>query len=85
MDADVFSRCISLKMFGSELEVFGAEDLIAMKIFAGGPRDLADVGGILEVSGDRLNIPLLKKLTRRYGSQEFKILASLLKKYVKPA
>ena len=53
-----------------------------MKLFAGSAKDLVDVQGVLEVSGKTLDLPLLRKVTRRYGVQETRRLASLLKKYI---
>ena len=35
MDPDAVHRCVSAGFFGSTVRVIGAEDLIAMKIFAG--------------------------------------------------
>jgi uncharacterized protein YceH (UPF0502 family) len=60
----------------------GAEDFIAMKLFSGGFQDIEDVRNVLEVSGDKLDIPLLKKLTRRYGASEARKLDALLKKHL---
>lgn len=50
-----------------------------MKII-GSQKDLGDVRGVLEVSSEKLNLPLLKKLARQYGPEEAKMLESLLKK-----
>jgi hypothetical protein len=53
----------------SSLRFIGLEDLVAMKVFAGGHRDLEDVNGILQVSGRHLNVVLLRQLAARYGAE----------------
>lgn len=37
----VFTRVIEVAFEGEALRVVGAEDFIAMKVFAGGPQDIA--------------------------------------------
>jgi hypothetical protein len=66
-------------LLDSMVRIIGAEDLIAMKIFAGGVQDLIDVRGILKVSQERLDLELLRNLTRRYGSAASRKLDELLK------
>jgi hypothetical protein len=48
-------------------------------MFAGGPQDVIDARGILQVSADRLDMDLLRKLARRYGADAARTLESLLK------
>ena len=60
------------------MAMIGPEDLIAMKIFAGGMKDLEDVRGIISISGDELDLPLLKTLARHYGAQQLRTLEKLL-------
>jgi hypothetical protein len=81
MDLDAVSRCVSASLMESSIRIIGAEDLIAMKIFAGGPQDLEDVRGIFQVSGHLLNLELLRSLTQRYGDDSANELAELLKKF----
>jgi hypothetical protein len=81
MDFDAVSRCVSASLLDSSIRIIGAEDLIAMKIFAGGPQDLEDVRGILQVSGHLLNLDLLRSLTKRYGDDPANELAELLKEF----
>jgi hypothetical protein len=38
-----------------------------MKVFSGGPQDILDVRGILEVSHERLDRKLANRLADRYG------------------
>ncbi len=79
MEGGAISRSVSARFLGESIRIVGAEDFIAMKIFAGGPKDLDDARGVLGVSGEKLDLPLLKKLARRYGADEARKLATLLK------
>jgi len=79
MDPDAVNRCVSSALLDSSVRIIAAEDLIAMKVFARGVQDLEDVRGILQVSGDRLNLELLQKVARRYGADVLRMLEELLK------
>ena len=59
--------------------MIGPEDFVAMKIFAGSPKDLDDAAGVLKVSGKRINRTLLRELVRNYGRRASRALESLLK------
>jgi len=78
MTAAVFSRTIEAEFMNVRIRVIGAEDFIAMKIFAGSPKDLRDVAGVLRVSSDRINLTLLRELVRPYGKKALHELDSLL-------
>lgn len=82
MEKAALNRCRTTSLLGASVKVIGAEDFIAMKVFAGAPKDLGDVQGVLEISGETLDRVLLKRLTRRYGAEEARVLASLLKKHL---
>ena len=75
---DVFSRAIDAVFTGARIRLIGLEDFIAMKVFAGGPKDLSDVAGVLKVSYGRIHMPLLKELVRKYGKGTLGTLESLL-------
>ncbi len=77
MDPEASSRCVSAKLLDSSVRIMGAEDLIAMKVSAGGLQDLEDVRGILQVSGNLLNLELLRNLTSRYGPDAARTLDDL--------
>jgi hypothetical protein len=81
MSFDAPSRAVVSHLLDRDIPIMGAEDLIAMKIYSGGHQDMEDVRGIFEVSGKKLDLPLLKKLTRRYGVEEVRKLALLLDKH----
>jgi len=77
MDPNAVERCLTTSMLNSIVRVIGAEDLIAMKLFAGGPQDVMDVRGILQVWRERLDRNLLKKVTRLYGADVLETLKTL--------
>jgi len=52
-----------------------------MKIFAGGPQDMIDVRGILQVWRERLNPGLLRQVARRYGADVARTLDELLEQF----
>jgi hypothetical protein len=78
MDPEAQNRCVSTLLLDSPVRIMGAEDLVAMKVFAGGPSDLDDVRSILQVSGAELSLDLLRKNARRYGKDASDNLARLL-------
>jgi hypothetical protein len=47
--------------------------------FAGGAKDIEDVLGALQISSDKINLPLLKRLTLYYGKKERKKLEEVLR------
>jgi hypothetical protein len=78
MDAAAQSRSITAILRDASISFIGPEDLIAMKVFAGGPKDLEDAKGILQVSGEKLDTELLKNLVRGYGDDTAKNLDTLV-------
>ena len=81
MDPDAVHRCLSTQMLDSTVRVISAEDLIAMKLFAGGPQDVMDVRGILQVWRERLDANLLRHAARRYGVDVLEVLDKLLEEF----
>jgi len=75
---DALERRRKGDLINEPIEMIGPEDLIAMKIFAGGVKDLEDVRGIIQISGEELDLPLLRTLTRNYGAHELRALEGLL-------
>lgn len=76
---EAVSRAIAAPILGTSVNIIAAEDLIPMKISAGGVRDLVDAKGILQVSGQRLDHELMQGLALRYGMEVQQKLAELLK------
>ena len=79
MTEAVFTRTVESEFMNVKIRVVGIEDFIAMKIFAGSQKDLADVTGALDVSRDLVDRPLLNELVRAYGDDAVRTLHSLLK------
>lgn len=79
MPAEVFQRTVTADFSGEKLKFVGVEDFIAMKVFAGGPKDIEDVLGVLGVSSEKIDFTLLRKITAIYGKDELKTLESILK------
>ena len=84
LDPAASQRAVDTFLLDTPIRIAGIEDLIAMKLFAGGTQDREDVRGILQVAGDNLNVGLARNLTGRYGVSTQQalevILASLLPK-----
>jgi hypothetical protein len=52
---------------------------IAMKVFAGGPQDLADARQAMDFDRDALDLDLLQRLAARFGPETSSNLAKLLR------
>jgi len=79
MEEAVFKRAVKASFERSSIKIAGVEDFIAMKIFAGSPKDIQDAVGVLKVSLRKVDMALLKNLTRLYGRVELARLEKLLK------
>jgi hypothetical protein len=55
------------------------EDFVAMKIFAGGPQDLAGARQAMGFDRAALDLDLLQRLAARFGRETSRILAKLLR------
>jgi hypothetical protein len=69
LDGGVYQRSITLQPSGmpTALKIVGREDLIAMKVAAGSPKDLMDAESCIAVAGDSLDVDLVRKLARHFG------------------
>jgi hypothetical protein len=67
MDPRLFERTVEVAFMGESLKFVGREDFVAMKCFAGGPRDLLDARSAYEGAQGTLNLDLLGTVTRRFG------------------
>ena len=75
----IFSRAVETEFMDTRIRMIGLEDFIAMKMLAGGPKDVSDVIGVLKVSYDRINRVLVRELVQKYGKTTLARLESLLK------
>lgn len=80
LDPAAFSRAITVTFQGEVLRVIGVEDFVAMKIFAGGPVDMADARSVVQIAGKALDLALLRQLAQRYGRSTLTTLEELLRK-----
>jgi len=65
LEPTAFSRAIELTFERTSLRVIGLEDFIAMKVFAGGPQDLADARAAIDAGSRALDHELLSRLAKR--------------------
>ncbi len=79
MAQEAFNRVQEAQFMGSSIKVISQEDFIALKIFAGSPKDIGDIIGVLNVSGQKIDLNVLKKLTAQYGADCVQKLQELLK------
>lgn len=78
LEQEAFQRAIDVTFQGGMLRVVCVEDFIAMKVFAGGPQDIADARYALAASKQAIDRDLLRRLTARYGRDAIGALDSLL-------
>ena len=62
---DALQRAIGVDVAGDQIPVLQPEDLILMKLEAGGPQDLLDVQELLSVSPPQLDVTRLKDSAKR--------------------
>lgn len=77
-DPEAFSRSIEVSLYGEPLKFVSLEDFIGMKLFAGGPQDIADAKSAIEVALEPLDLDLVRKLAVRYGANTVGSLENLL-------
>ena len=77
MNEDVFDRAVTASFVGAPIKIIGVEDFIAMKVFAGSPGDIQDVVGVLKAGAGKINLPLTRQLTLRYGKKELERLEKI--------
>lgn len=65
MPGDIFSRSEKIGMLGIEIPVASPEDLIVLKLLAGGPVDKQDARTIYKIMRDKLDMQYLEKELRR--------------------
>lgn len=78
LDPAALTRAVAAPFEGASILMIGLEDFVAMKLFAGSPRDLEDARGTLSVAGPKADLGLLRRLSLRFGKRERELLESLL-------
>jgi predicted nucleotidyltransferase len=76
----LFGRAIEVPLAGAQLRIVGREDFIAMKAYAGGPKDLMDAQRAIAAADDSLDRALLERITERFGAAAVATLRQLLAK-----
>lgn len=79
MPEDFLTRVTTAAFMGLSIQIIGLEDFIAMKIFAGGPKDIQDALGVLKESKGKIDLALLKRLTSAYGKKELARVEKILR------
>jgi hypothetical protein len=79
LESAAFSRAVIVPFDGEALRVIGREDFIAMKVFAGGPKDMADALTALRVAGAATDLELVRRLARLYGKSTLEAFERMLK------
>lgn len=80
LESAFWNRVIEESWEGMHLRIASAEDLIALKLFAGGPKDLEDAEGVLRVQAGKLDLELVRKLCKGFGARAAKACERLLAK-----
>jgi predicted nucleotidyltransferase len=80
MDPAAFTRVQGVQFAGATLRVVSREDFIAMKVFAGGPQDIADAEIAVALDRDSLDENLLRRLADRFGQDAALALHALLRR-----
>ena len=80
-DPAAFARAVEIPFDGESLRVVSLEDFVAMKVFAGGPQDIADARSALEAATDSPDVDLLRRLGARYGAETARSLEGLLSSF----
>lgn len=67
---DFMDRIQSVTLFNRAVNVININDLVILKLRAGGIQDVYDVAGVIAVNGDRLDLDYLARMVGRIGAQE---------------
>ena len=78
MDPEALNRTRQVAFAGATLEIVGREDFIAMKVFAGGPIDLADARAVIDLDRGSIDLELLRRLAQRFGRETVKAVEVLI-------
>jgi hypothetical protein len=78
LEPAAFARAIEVPFQGQSLRFIGREDFVAMKLFAGGPLDIADAQQVFAAAAETMDLNLLRRLAGRYGREAAARLDQLL-------
>ena len=77
LESAAFTRTVEVPFRGASLRFIGCEDFIAMKVFAGGPQDIADAKAAISAAGASLDTALLQRLAKQFGRDALELLEEL--------
>jgi hypothetical protein len=69
-EAEAIARAVRVSVAGADVPFSTAEDLIVHKLFAGRPRDLEDVAGVIRRKGSDLDWGYLAEWVARFSDIE---------------
>ena len=78
LESAAFARAIEVSFQGASLRFIGREDFVAMKVFAGGPQDIADAKAAISAARASLDAALLRRLAKQFGRDAAELLEELL-------
>lgn len=78
LDPDFFERSTEDEFDGMRFRMASPEDLIALKVYAGGPKDIEDAKGVIEVQEARIDNELVIRLCKRFGRESEAVCRKLL-------
>ena len=78
LDPDFFQRATEDEFDGMRFRMASPEDLIALKVYAGGPKDIEDAKGVIEVQEAGIDHELLLRLCKRFGPESEAVCRKLL-------
>ena len=78
LDSAAFARAVEVPFQGASLRFIGREDFVAMKVFAGGPQDVADAEAVIGAGRTALDTALLRRLAKQFGRDTAELLEELL-------
>ena len=67
MDPNVFFRAVEVPLQGANLRIFGREDFIALKCFAGRMQDILDAHTAYRSAQGPVDLDMLRAVTRRFA------------------
>lgn len=78
LDPGFFQRSTEDEFDGMRFRMSSPEDLIALKVYAGGPKDLEDAKGVIEVQQAGIDNELVIRLCKRFGPESEAVCRKLL-------
>ena len=81
LDPGFFDRIQREEWDGAALKFASTEDLLALKFYAGGPKDLEDAEGILKVRAGSMDHSLVSGLSKPFGRNAAEVCERLLAKF----